>query len=656
MDRVIVWQRGCPLPEAPRDVVALAQQWRSRTRERLGKLGGELLIELGSTVVHALEPPQLARALEQCIAAVTEAEREAGPSGGGICCGVTIGSVELDLEHGVYTGDALDRAQVLANAGEPYEVLLDGPAQRAAAGAFLFARELLCGIGLSAAVIDRAFPRRGDCQRALARLTRPNVAPNGAIQLESLRKLAKSSGRHRVLLVGALGLGITEWTAEIGRELAPSLWLDVRAPAVSLAPLGALTSALARVSEAAKPEALLTESEESDRQALTTLQAVRDGAAVARRDVVLALRHYLARAGERGHRALVSVDPAPLVDPSTVGVVAEAAREGSPSSLVIMRLLLDGKPPEALARGGGLSELRVRGLSQHEARTFAASMLGLEAPNDIARRAAAMGGGSPLAVAEAVRVLVSSGDVVFRDGSFRWRRGPAGRLNMAGFESLVEERIDALAAPLRRALEIVATVADPDDAALVAGVADADGFVAESWPHVLEELDRHGFLALSTRGIVLSSALRPVVQATLSPGRTLELHRAIAQVLERRLAKPGSYARATLAFHLARAQRIAEAVPIFLEVAQVAADHGFVRSGVRLAAAAVEFDPSDDTRARAAELVEEISARQSKPSGSQPSPELSAALAAPHGVEQDARYRAVGGGLAACFSAKGGAP
>jgi hypothetical protein len=654
MERVIVWQRGCPLPEPSREATTLAVQWRNAARERFTAAGAEILLELGTTIAFSLELRELQRALELSIAAVREAELERASSGG-LTCAVAVGTIELDLEQGVHVGDAIDRAQVIANAGEPYEVLLDAFAQRATGGAFLFARELLCGVGLSAAVLDRAYPRRSDCQRAVAHLAKPPFGGNGAIQLDSLRRLAKSTGRHRVLLVAEHGLGISQWIERIATELDPPLWLDVRALGASLAPLASLMSALQRVAAAAAPEAVLTRGDEPDRHALATLQVIRSGGAVSRRDAVLSLRQYVGRAGEGGQRALLSVDPAPLIDPSTVGVVAEAAREGSPNVLVMMRLLLDSKPPEAFARGGGLSELRVRGLSQHEARALASAMLRTEAPNDIARRAAAMGGSNPLAVAEAVRVLVASGDVVHESGAFRWRRGAAGRLNTMSFESLIEERIDALAAPLRRALEVICALLDPDDAEIMAEVAVADGFVPDTWARALEELDAFGFVHASAGGIALSAALRLLVQATTAPARSLELNRSIASIIAPRIGAHAGFARATLAYHLARAGQVQEAASMFLEVATLAAQHGFVRSGVRLAAAAVECDPSDATRAQAAQLVERINERQqTKAAGASPAVrELAAGEhvrgAVHNGVASEAQQRAVHAILARDF-------
>jgi hypothetical protein len=666
MDRVIVWHRWSCAPESSRDAVALGAQWRVAARLRFLKVDAEVLLEIGGTAVFSLEPSQLSRAIELCLTAIRDAERE--EASGGIACGIAIGSVELTPPPGGWLGDAIDRAQALANAAEAHELLLDPRAQAAASNVFLFAREETFGLGLTGAVVDRAFPRRAECQRALAHLGRPPFSGEGQVQFEALRGVAKGSGRHRVLLIGPHGSGIGQWIARLAEELSPSLWLDVRALGASLAPLSGLMYALRRVPEGATPEALLTRGDDADKQALSALAAIRRGRAVSRREAVLSLRQYVSRAGEAGQRAFLSVDAAPLIDPSTVGVVAEAAREGGPDALVMMRLLLDSKPPEAFARAGGLSEIRVRGLSLHEARTLAAAMLGIDAPNDLARRAAMMGGDSPLGVAEALRVLVASGDVVFEQGAFRWRRGPAGRLDTMSVEALIEERVDALAAPMRRALEILATVPDPDDRALTQEIAEADGLLEDTWLRAVEELEVLGLVKLA-RGVGMSAIVRQVVQVTMAPSRTLDLHRTVANALSTRIGADDGFALATMAYYLAHSGRREDAARMFLDVAARSGEHGFLRSGVRLAAAAVECDDSDATRVRAAQIAERLSERQPVPvraalgTPSQATPQVprdsgemsippsahAVESSAPQGIAVEARARAVQAILARDF-------
>jgi tetratricopeptide (TPR) repeat protein len=607
MERVIVWHRWSPPAEPSREAMAFALGWRDLSRERFLGADGELLVELGGSAVFALPANKLARAIDLCLSAVRDVEREE-TNAGGLSFGLAIGNVgRVPAEDGSWVGDALDRAQALANAAGAHEVLLDANAHASASHLYLFAREIQAGASVGM-VVDRAFPRRAECARALVHLQKPPFAAEGQAQFEALRRLAKSPGRHRVLLVGAHGSGIGQWITRIAAELAPPAWIDVRALGASLAPLSGLMYALRRLPPEAAPEQVLLG---EDSAALQALVAIRSGRGVGRREAVLALRQYVMRCAVGGQRALISVDPTAAIDPGTIGVIAETARDHGPDLLLIMRLLVDAKPPEALR--GGLTEVRVRGLSAMEARTVAAAMLGDEQPSDIARRAAAMGGSSPQAVAEAMRVLVASGDVVWENNKFRWRRGPAGRLNTLDLETLLEERFDALAAPLRRALEVLATVPDADDRSLCAEVAAADGLLEETFARAVEELDRLGLARADARGTAVSETMRMVAHAAMTPARALELHRNVAQALGARIGAEQEFAGATQAYFLARAGNVTEAAELFLDVAARAGHHGFVRSGVRLAAAAVEADNSENTRARAAAIAERLSERQLAP-------------------------------------------
>jgi tetratricopeptide (TPR) repeat protein len=99
----------------------------------------------------------------------------------------------------------------------------------------------------------------------------------------------------------------------------------------------------------------------------------------------------------------------------------------------------------------------------------------------------------------------------------------------------------------------------------------------------------------------------------MAPARTVELHHSVASALSTRIGPEHGFALATLAYYLAHSGRRAEAADMFLEVAARAGEHGFLRSGVRLAAAAVECDDSEPTRARAAQIAERLSERQPAP-------------------------------------------
>jgi tetratricopeptide (TPR) repeat protein len=607
MERLIVWHRWCPPPEPSPEAAAQASLWRIQARERLLGLGAELVAELGGTLVAALLREQLAAAIEACLSLSREVEQEEDLEVGSVAHAITMGALDRPHAQSPLVGDALDRAQALANFASAGDVVLDERARSLVAASYLFAGELRAGATVSGILLDRDYPHRARCADALSRLLPPTMPTTAQIQFESFRRLAAGTGRQRVLLIAPYGSGASAWIARVAAEQRPSTWLYVRSLGAGFAPLSGLRYALLRLFGTTSIEQVLSGPEEPDRQALATLKAVREGRVALRRDAIMALRQYVGRSWEKtGRRPLISVNPTALIDAATLGVVAEVAREGGPDCLVVMRLLPDGKAPEAFARGGGLAELRVPALSQPEARSFAQSMLGKTATPDIPRRAAAMGGSSPLGVAEAVRVLVSSGDVVPDREGFRWRRGPAGRASAVGIDVLIEERIDQLEEATQRVLQVLAWAPDPSEHALIAEVAQLDGVAQAALEGAIEELeskclvDRHGV------EVNVSHTVRNVVLASMSPARASSLSLRVAAVLAKRTAEPALFARAEIAFYMARGGRPQNAVDTLLEAAMAAGQHGFVRSGVRLAAAAVECSPSPETRQKAAKIAESL--------------------------------------------------
>lgn len=610
MERLIVWHRWCPPPESSPEAVAQASLWRIQARERLTGLGGEIVAELGGTIVAALPREQLTTALETCLSLSHEVEQEENLEVGSVAHALTLGAVERTNIQSPLVGDCLDRAQALASYAAAGDVVLDQEAQATVSSSYLFSGELRAGTSLSGALVDRSFPHRARCAEAIARLAPPTLPATAQVQFESFRRVASGSGRQRVILVAPFGSGATGWLTRLDAELNPSAWLNVRGLGAGFAPLSGLRYALARLVGTNSIEQVLAGPEEPDRHALTTLRAISDGGVAVRRDAIMALRQYVGRCWERaGKRALISVNPLALIDPATISVVAEVAREGGPDCLVVMRLLPDGKPPDAFTRGGGLAEIRLPSMPQSEARSFAMSMLGKGTTVDIARRAASMGGATALGVAEAVRSLVSTGDIVPDEGGFRWRRGPAGRVAATTVEALIEERIDALSDDTRRILEVLAWAPDPSERGLVSDVALLDGMAEQALDRALKELVAKALVERADNtgiDLWLSHTVRSVVLAGLSPTRVSDLSLRVAGALSRRCTEHSLFARADVAFYLARGGRPQSAVDTLLEAAMAAGQHGFVRSGVRLAAAAVECNPSTETRKKAAAIAESL--------------------------------------------------
>lgn len=622
MERLIVWHRWLPPAESGPEVLLRAREAQERCRSRLAKEGAKVLATLGGTVVCEVDPAYTAAVIEGCLELLTTFEKLEGDLGC-LSIALAIGAVshaqarteaaESSEPHG--TSDVLDRAQALANQAQAGELVLDREAHASMAATFLFARELSVGPGVQGEVIDRAFPRRRECRAGLALLLPPTLPASAQAPFQSLRQVALAKGRHRVLVMGPYGAGVTSWLSHLSNEAKPALWLHVSAVAAPLAPLSGLAYALGRLHDQGRaPEHLLDAKHEPDKRAIEVLSQLRQGRAVGRRDVITSLRHLIARMPElHGTRAWISVSPVPLVDPASVGVVADAIRECPADHLLILRMALDSRPPEALTRGGALAEIRLPALSQPDTRALAQSMLGKGASSDIARRAAVMGGSTPLGIAEAVRVLVSSGDVIHDGEVFRWRRGPAGRVNTIPVDEMIEERVDQLDHDSRRVLETLASVPDPAERVLVDEVRRADGVSDDAYAVAIEQLIAESLIERRDHVLSMTSLVRTVVEQCMPPARLSEVHRFIAEALSKHLPAKDQFSHATLGYYMARGGNPEGAVDVLLEVARSAGQLGFVRSGVRLAAAAVECDPTGQTRERAAQIAQSLSARAASP-------------------------------------------
>jgi hypothetical protein len=202
--------------------------------------------------------------------------------------------------------------------------------------------------------------------------------------------------------------------------------------------------------------------------------------------------------------------------------------------------------------------------------------------------------------------LVSSGDIVPNETGFRWRRGPAALAPEKQVESLLEERLAQLEEDTRRVLELLSWAPDPSQRELLIEVAQLEGLAPVAIDRAVEDLAAKSLIELHGTDVWLSHTVRRVAQAGMNPSRAATLSLRLSRALSRLCSEDSLFARADVAFYLARGGSPQEAVDMLLEAAMAAAQHGFVRSGVRLAAAAVECKPTYETRRKAASIAESL--------------------------------------------------
>src|SRR3954471_9164209 len=104
MERLIVWQRWLPPAESSPEAVAQAALWRIASRERFVRDGGEVVAELGGTGVFALDPRQVVKTVEACLALVTDFEPDSQDAGS-VSFAVTMGPLQR-IAQGPLQGDA----------------------------------------------------------------------------------------------------------------------------------------------------------------------------------------------------------------------------------------------------------------------------------------------------------------------------------------------------------------------------------------------------------------------------------------------------------------------------------------------------------------------------------------------------------------------
>lgn len=611
MNRLVLWHRLVPMPEEPVPERGTVDETRRRarwTRAIVGRIRaarGTLLCTVGGTVAAAFDTLDLPEAMELSISLIHAAEREEPPFE--ISLGLAVGTVEEAADDPSFpfpTGTAIDRAQLLANRARPGELVVDASVRALADRVYLFGRTVGTGSsGLRGEALDRQHSRREECRRAIRHLRPPPVPPSTVEVTSKIADALLAGGRHRVLLRGPSSAGARDWVDALARAQDPALVLAMEGVPGGLEPLGSLRLALLRrwgtpegVSAAALAAAV-------DRRAVATLRRISEGHAVERMPTVHALRSLLTTHLEDGRGVWVVLDPLADVDTATLDAVASAAGEGGPSVVVIARLAPEAEPPPMLLRAADVHEVRLSGLRPRDARAVAREILGPHTDEDVVRRVAVLGGDTPLGVVEAARTLVAAGDLVFGEGGFSWRRSPRAAHEGIAAESLIEERIATLAPTLHRVLEAVCVAPIGASNAVLRLVLLADGLGEDDLPRAISELRGEALLREDDPWQPTSDLLRHVVQEAMQPARQSELDRFVADAIAQTSHRDGEFVKATIGWYLAEGGRERDGARALIEAGRAAQLSGFTRAALRLAAAAVQFDESDQTRAAATTLT-----------------------------------------------------
>ena len=336
-EMLVIWQRA--LPSNAGEAEALA--WRKQVDTRIQVAGGEVIARAGSSVCAVFDPLELEDAIDLALGLARDAQAQAARIE--VTSAIALGELVPAGEGEAPAGAVIDRAQALAHAAEPFEIVLDEAAHARAEDSHLFGRVLRSGM-LGAHAIDRDHALKRDARAALQAVLPARLPPGARASFERLRALASLPGQRRI------GLRVLQphvalfWLEELAREMQPGLVLRLGPQAGGLQPLGGLQLALRRAADALDP--LL------DAALRAVVARMSDGATIARGEAVLALRELLKRAAASGERTFVVLDRLREIDRPSLAVVAEALQQ--PCGDPVVFLIADEHEgiPSALFRAG----------------------------------------------------------------------------------------------------------------------------------------------------------------------------------------------------------------------------------------------------------------------------------------------------------------
>jgi hypothetical protein len=581
-ERLVVWHRWLPPKrEAPEDHPRVAR-WRRSVAARFQVTGGTVLGALGATVAAAFDPQDVADVVEMALELVEEAEELALE----VALGLAAGAVDEGEDGGL--GAALERAQLLANRARPGEVVLDPACRELAAEEFLFGRQVAAGAGAArGTTVDRKHPRRVDCADAIAELGPTALPPVvDSVRAEVEDEIERGQGRTFVLR-GPVGAGTTELLRALERGAGQARSWTVGAAPGGIVPLASLRHALLRRlgSPAAVREAFADDGRAAGPAAV--LARVAAGELVPLDELSSALGALLRAERDGGRRPWVVLSPLSLVDGASLAAMLEVRARGGdfvlfgryPVENVLPRPLLELDEP--------VRELTLPPLKMADARVVAEAVLGADAPEDVTRRVAVLGGDTVLGIVEAARTLIANGDLVREAERFVWRTSPRGGAHAIGTEALLAERLELLDGESRRVLEALCVVPDGSSRALLAEVVGHDGVSPARLARSFELLHREALARGRERPRPISSLLRWRVLSLIPPARAMELHRFVGESLRARLeAEPARGdrvpLRVELGYYLLEGGREAEGRPLLSDALEPLVRAGYERAARQL--------------------------------------------------------------------------
>jgi len=602
MERFILWHRILPPAFEEEETTAAAGQWARYVTHEVQNAGGETISSLAGTVVSSFALHELRAAINLALRLLAEAEGQPVPAGGlPIAFGIATGDVQRardDAGQLTNTGNAIDRAQLLANQAHAGEVVLDIESREAASRTYLFGRSVsTTSFTLRGEAIDRTRPLVEECRQAVSLLNPAPIPASVRHAFEPLKKAAAGSRTCALYLDGALGVGARAAIFALRDELTPPAFLEIGAVPGGLEPLGGLRLALLKSWRALEPtRRALKQQEPGVADALKAIACAtpptRDAAVHAMKVALRALKT------ERG-LPWIYVDRMSAVDPATFSVLGSALEDDTVAALICVRTV-ESKIPVGLKMVRPAVQIALSSLDPNEALLVAGAILGPKTDPEIAKQVVITGGTTVLGLIEAARTMVATGDIVHDSNSFRWREDAPEQRQYLGPRALLEERFATLDTSSMRYLEIACAALPASSQLVIDAAVELDGVPEQTRRRALDALINDGLL--NARAKPDSELLRRAVVQRMPPARRTEVYRFVAQALHESEPLVGPSMAATVGAYLCEGGDLDRGAHAILEAGSLAADKGYTGTAVRLAAAAVQYQPDKDTRSVASEI------------------------------------------------------
>ena len=322
---------------------------------------------------------------------------------------------------------------------------------------------------------------------------------------------------------------------------------------------------------------------------------------------------YIDRLIESSGPRVVVIDDLQWLDPSSDGMVELLVDRTATQPLVVLAASRPGSAP-AWTTHKTTRRSRLDGLDEPETARLATIVAQAAVDADGARHIHERTGGNPLFVGETVRAFLE-------DGTLRWRDGLVALTGTGGarmpitLRAVLGARIDSLPSGAREVLGVASIIGITFRPSVVEELLDGpmgpDAF--EDLAASLLVVPHHGDLWRFAHALIHDAAY-----AGLLASRRRELHGRLADRLER---GPDQASPGQIAAHRMAAGDAARAIPLLREAAESALALGAVAEAAAFWRQAADLAAVDDPaaaerdRARAAEALETVAAREVTPAG-----------------------------------------